>query len=86
MNSMIKCPTGKRVYLTETLAEDALIDAHSRHQYAGTGPLAVYQCQECGYYHFTSKGKMNEKLAQQMASGKIKRQQEANQWVNKLKK
>ena len=83
---MIKCPTGKRVYLTETLAEDALIDAHSRHQYAGTGPLAVYQCQECGYYHFTSKGKMNEKLAQQMASGKIRRQQEANQWVNKLKK
>jgi hypothetical protein len=83
---MIKCSTGKRVYLTETLAEDALIDAHSRHSYAGTGPIAVYQCEDCGYYHFTSKGKMNEKLAKQMASGKIKRQQEANQWVKKLKK
>ncbi len=83
---MIKCPTGKRVYLTEAFAEDALIDAHSRNQYAGTGPIAVYQCEECGYYHFTSKGKMNEKLAQQIVSGKIKRQQEANQWMNKLKK
>ncbi len=83
---MLKCPTGKRVYITEALAEDALIDTHSRNQYAGTGPIAVYQCEECGYYHFTSKGKMNENLAQQIASGKIKRQQEANQWMNKLKK
>jgi hypothetical protein len=83
---MIKCPTGKRIYVTESLAEDALIDAHSRHQYSGTGPIAIYQCEECGYYHFTSKGEMNKKLAEQIASGKIKRQQEANQWMNKLKK
>jgi len=83
---MLKCPTGKRVYLTEAMAEDALIDAHSRHQYAGTGPIAVYQCEDCGYYHFTSRGEMNKKLAEQIASGKIKRQQEANQWMNKLKK
>ena len=83
---MLKCPTSKRIYVTESLAEDALIDTHSRHQYAGTGPIAVYQCDECGYYHFTSKGKMNEKLAEQIASGKTKRQQEANQWINKLKK
>ncbi len=83
---MIKCPTGKRVYLTESLAEDALIDAHSRAPFAGTGPVNIYRCEDCGYYHFTSKGKMSEKLAQQIASGKIKRQQEANQWTNKLKK
>jgi hypothetical protein len=48
--------------------------------------VAVYQCEDCDYYHFTSKGKMNEKLAQLIASGKIKRQQEANQWISKLKK
>lgn len=83
---MLKCPTGKRVYPTETMAEDALIDAHSRHQYSGTGPIAVYQCEDCGYYHFTSKGEMNKKLAEQIVSGKIKRQQEANQWKSKLKK
>jgi hypothetical protein len=83
---MIKCSTGKKVYLSEALAENALIDAHSSNHYAGTGPVAIYRCEDCGYYHFTSKGKMNEKLAQQIASGKIKRQQEANQWLNKLKK
>jgi hypothetical protein len=83
---MIKCPTGKRVYITEILAEDALIDAHSRNNYAGTGPINIYRCEDCGYYHLTSKGKMNEKLAQQIANGKIKRQQDANQWERKLKK
>jgi len=82
---MLKCPTGKRVYATESLAEDALIDAHSRHQYTGSGPIAIYRCEDCGYYHFTSKGEMNKRLAEQIASGKIKRQQEANQWMNKLK-
>ena len=60
---MLICPTAKRIYLTEGLAEEALIDAHSRNNYAGSGPIAVYQCEDCGYYHFTSKGKMNEKLA-----------------------
>jgi hypothetical protein len=83
---MLKCPTGKRVYMTKALAEDALIDSHSRHLYAGTGPIAIYQCEDCGYYHFTSKGEMSKKLAEQIANGKIKRQQEANQWMNKLKK
>jgi hypothetical protein len=83
---MLKCPTGKRVFLTESLAEEALIDAHSRHQYAGTGPIAVYQCEDCNYYHFTSKGKMNLKLAEHLASGKIKLQQQAYHWAHKLKK
>ncbi|MBI1766841.1 MAG: hypothetical protein HY015_03090 [Bacteroidetes bacterium] len=83
---MLKCRTGKRVYQTESLAEDALIDAHSRNQYASTGPLAVYQCEECAYYHFTSKGPMNKRLAEQIASGKIKLQQQANEWSRKWKK
>lgn len=83
---MIKCPTGKRVYLTESLAEEALIDAHGRHQYTGTGPIAFYRCEDCGYYHFTSKGAMNEKLASFLASGKLKLHQEANHWEKKLKR
>jgi hypothetical protein len=83
---MLTCRTGKRVYQTETIAEEALIDTHSRHQYSGTGPIAIYQCEECGYYHFTSKGQMNKRLAQQIASGKIKLQQKANEWSRKWRK
>jgi hypothetical protein len=83
---MIKCRTGKKVYLTETLAEDALLDAHGRHHYAHSGPIAIYRCDECGYFHFTSKGAMNPKLAELLASGKLKHLREANEWERKLKK
>jgi len=83
---ILKCRTGKRVYQTESLAEEALIDAHSRNQYAGTGPIAVYQCEECGYYHFTSKGHMNKRWAEQIAGEKIKLQQQASEWNRKWKK
>ena len=82
---MLTCRTGKRVYQTESLAEEALIDAHSRNQFAGTGPIAVYHCEECGYYHFTSKGPINKRLAEQIASGKIKLQQQASEWLQKWK-
>jgi hypothetical protein len=83
---MLTCSTGKRVYQTESLAEEALIDSHSRTQYSGSGPVAVYHCEECGYFHFTSKGPMNKRLAEQIASGKIKLQQQANEWSRRWKK
>ncbi|MGC4020718.1 MAG: hypothetical protein QM734_01635 [Cyclobacteriaceae bacterium] len=83
---MLKCSTGKRVYQTEIIAEEALIDSHSRNNYSGNGPIAVYKCEECGYYHFTSKGSMNKRLAELIASGKIKLQQQANEWSQKWKK
>jgi hypothetical protein len=80
---MLTCRTGKRVYQTEIIAEEALIDAHSRNNYSGTGPIAIYKCEECGYFHFTSKGPINKKLAELIASGKIKLQQQASEWSRK---
>lgn len=83
---MKTCRTGKRVYLTEALAEDALLDAHSRNEFTHGGPVAVYACEECGYFHFTSKGTMNTRLAEFLGSGKQRVQQEANRWIDRLKK
>jgi hypothetical protein len=83
---MIKCRSGKKVYLSEALAEDALIDAHSRNDYAHTGPVAVYRCDDCGYFHFTSKGTVNPKLAELLKSGKLNRAREASAWESKLKR
>lgn len=80
---MLTCRTGKRVYQTAIIAEEALIDAHSRNSYSGTGPISIYQCEECGYYHFTSKGPINEKLKELINSGKIKLQQQASEWSRK---
>lgn len=75
------------MYSTRELAEDALIETQTRFEYKGNnGPIAVYQCDDCGQFHFTSKGPMNERLARALADGAIARQKEANRWLEKLKK
>lgn len=81
------CPTGKRLYLTHELAEEALVHAWSTFHYsAGKGPIAIYQCEDCGYFHFTSKGEMNKKLADLLREGKISKWREASDWERKLRK
>ena len=84
---MIKCVSNKKVYNSEQVAEDALIDAWTRSEYpGGRGPVAVYRCDDCGYFHFTSQGIMNQKLAKFIKDGKRDRLREANHWENKLKR
>lgn len=82
----MKCVSNKKVYQTRELAEEALIEAHSQFEYKGGGPIAVYQCEDCGYFHLTSKGQMNQRLADLLKEGKIGRAREANQWLHKIKR
>ncbi|MBK8293023.1 MAG: hypothetical protein IPK96_20870 [Flammeovirgaceae bacterium] len=83
---MVKCKTGKRLYVNETLAEDALLDAHINFDYrAGSGPVAIYQCEECGNYHLTSHGEMNKRLALQLQNGFIQKQKQAAGWQDRWK-
>jgi ABC-type ATPase with predicted acetyltransferase domain len=73
------------VYVTEVLAEDALIEARIQFDYpSGQGPVAVYRCDDCGYYHLTSQGLMSEKLKTYLASGQVEKQKQANFWADKL--
>jgi hypothetical protein len=84
---MNSCPSNKKMYPSQEIAEEALIEAHTRFEYGkGSGPVAIYQCDDCGQFHFTSQGSVNEKLKNYLASGKIKLQKEANQWMDKFKK
>lgn len=84
---MIKCVSGKKTYPSMEIAEGALIEAHSHYEYGNTGgPVAVYRCDDCGHYHLTSKGTMNNRLAQLIKEGKIGREREANRWLNKIKR
>ena len=84
---MIKCSSHKKVYPTQEMAENALIDARIHFDYAThDGPIAVYKCEDCGNYHLTSKGTVNQKLAALISNGQLKRQKEANQWLDKLKR
>lgn len=84
---MTKCISHKKTYPTREAAEDALIDARTNFEYApGQGPVGVYPCEDCGNFHLTSKGPINDKLAKHLADGKIKLQKEANRWLGKMKK
>lgn len=84
---MKACPSHKKMYLTESLAVDALIEANTQFQFGNhQGPIAVYLCDQCGHYHLTSQGKMNEQLEALMKEGKLKKMREAAQWENKLRR
>jgi hypothetical protein len=84
---MQACVTHKRLYVEYDAAVSALIEARTRFDYAtNQGPVTVYKCEECGFYHLTSQGKMNETLEKYLATGKIKLQKEADRWLDKLKK
>ena len=84
---MIKCISHKKVFPTFEIAEDALIEARTNYNYGSQGgPVAVYQCEDCGQYHLTSKGVTNPKLERQMKEGKIDLQKEGNKWLDKIKR
>ncbi len=84
---MNRCISGKRVYPTQETAEEALLAAWTRFDYAaGNGPVAVYQCEDCGNYHLTSRGPMNERLDRALREGTIQRQKEADRWAEKFRR
>jgi hypothetical protein len=78
---------GKRSYQTEEIALEALIGAHTHFDFnTGAGPITFYKCDDCGNYHLTSTGTMNEKLAQHLKEGKIDQQKEADHWERKWRR
>jgi hypothetical protein len=82
---MNTCPSKKKSYLTEVIAEEALLDAWGTYDYKNNGPIAIYRCDMCGAYHFTSKGEMNKRLAEHIESGQLKRHAQASKWIEKFK-
>lgn len=79
------CVTGKIIYESEQLAEEALVAAWVTHDYReGSGPIAVYQCHDCQRYHFTSQGNMNTYLEDKIESGFIAAQKRARDWEGRF--
>ncbi len=82
-----KCPTHKRIFLNHDQAVEALVGARILYGYSdGNGPVSVYKCDECGHYHLTSKGTVNETLQKHIRDGKIDLEKEANRWLRKINK
>lgn len=83
----LRCIAGKIRYSDPTIAEDALIDLWTLNDYSpGQGPIAIYCCDDCGDYHFTSKGTMNSRLEAYVRSPAFQRRRVASAWEQKLKK
>lgn len=84
---MDRCVSGKRMYPSQEVAEEVLIESWTRYHYSGgNGPISVYQCDDCGQFHLTSRGIMNKKLADALQNGKVDRQKEANKWAERFKR
>lgn len=73
----------KRSYLTEALAVTALQEVRGRFELNQS--TTVYQCQDCGAWHLTSKGDMHPSLKNYLNSGEAKKQREAEYWERKLR-
>jgi hypothetical protein len=84
---MNRCISGKRTYGTYENAVEALITARTKFDYReGNGPVSVYRCDDCGFYHLSSKGPVNEDLKKSLNDGSIDRLKQAEQWEQRLKR
>lgn len=83
---MDQCVTRKRVYFSQEEAENALIDSWGRNHFSATnGPIGVYQCLDCGNWHWTSQGSMNPRLFEEIENGNIKKARLANDWEGRFR-
>lgn len=83
---MNTCVSGKRSYASQNIALEALIQNRIRNKYVeGQGPVNVYACEECGQWHFTSRGNMATKLNDPEVRRRIDLEGEAFDWEQKLR-
>ena len=71
---------------SKELAEEALIANRSKfHHNEENGPINVYECEDCGNWHFTSKGPKSELLSSPEIRKSISLNREASYWERKLR-
>lgn len=80
------CVTGKTTYESEELAKEALIQNRIiRNHRDGSGPINIYNCADCGEWHFTSKGEEAAFLSDKEVSDRIQRERQFNEWSGKFR-
>ena len=82
----MRCPSGKTSYLSRELGIEALIQNHIRFNHReGAGPLNVYECLDCGDFHFTSRPPQAAELSEPITINKIRQEKNAGQWERKFR-
>lgn len=79
----MSCPTHKKCYPTEQIAEEALIQARIR--FDSNTASSVYQCEDCGEWHMSSKGELNAKLKQAIDSGELENEKKKLDWEERYR-
>jgi hypothetical protein len=81
----MSCSSGKRVFLTTYDAEESLIQAWVNFDYrVGNGPISIYECEDCGNYHLTSRPPMCDGLQEALDSGYIQKEKRSRDWERRF--
>ncbi len=82
----MKCPTGKTSFESQELAEEALIQNHIRNNHrSGAGPQNVYECRDCGDWHFTSQSPVSDLLLDREVQKRIEKERRVLEWEQRIK-
>ncbi|MFM7193717.1 MAG: hypothetical protein ACKOYP_02915 [Bacteroidota bacterium] len=80
------CKSGKQLYPDEPTALVALLEVWGRTPFrAGEGPKTVYRCEDCGNWHFTSKGATHPELEAYMRSPEFLLKRKASDWEDRFR-
>ena len=79
---MSDCPSKKIIYYSEQEAKEALIRIHVKYQNSAT--RTFYTCDQCGHFHLTSSGEIDDTLKQAQQAGRIDQLSESEYWTRKL--
>ena len=82
----MSCRSGKTSFESRELAVEGLIQNHIRRlHHSGKGPINVYECEECGNWHFTSRPPIIDELNDPEVIQRIKEEGRAFAWEQKLR-
>lgn len=82
----MNCKSGKRCFLSESIAVEALIQNHTFNDYKDQqGPTNVYECTDCGYWHFTSKNEKHSLFDDPEVVARIRKEKQAHYWERKIR-
>lgn len=80
----MSCVSGKTSYESEELAKEALIQNRIQKDHReGSGPINIYECTDCGQWHFTSKGEIADFLIDEETIQRIEKERKLFEWARK---
>lgn len=81
VSKAVNCVSGKNCYESIELAKEALISNHIQNDYRqGTGPVNIYECNDCHNWHFTSRGPMAHFLGDKEVVKRIEAERKLRKW------